>query len=73
MTRYIARYLAGRVRSIPGFRSFRTSKLRVQTVRTHLHVGIDGELFSLDAPLTVSIAPQSLSVRVPRPVSRTEG
>jgi diacylglycerol kinase family enzyme len=73
MTRYIARYLAGRVRSIPGFRSFRTSKLRVQTVRAHLHLGIDGELFSLDAPLIVTIAPQSLSVRVPRPASPTEG
>jgi YegS/Rv2252/BmrU family lipid kinase len=66
LTRYIARYLAGRVRTIPGFRSFHTSRLRVQTVRSHLHLGIDGELFSLEAPLTVSIVPQSLSVRIPR-------
>lgn len=66
LTRYIARYLAGRVRTIPGFRSFRTSRLRVQTVRTHLHLGIDGELFTLDAPLTISIVPQSLRVRIPR-------
>ncbi len=72
LTRYIARYLAGRVRTIPGFRSFRTSRLRVQTVRAHLHLGVDGELFTLDAPLTVSIVPQSLSVRVPKgaPASR---
>ena len=66
LTRYIARYLAGRVRTIPGFRSFRTSHLRVQTVHAHLRLGIDGELFTLDAPLTVSIVPQSLSVRIPR-------
>lgn len=66
LTRYIARYLAGRVRTIPGFRSFRTSHLRVQTVRDHLRLGIDGELFTLPAPLTVTIMPQSLSVRVPR-------
>lgn len=66
LTRYIARYLAGRVRTIPGFRSFRTAHLRVQTTRDHLRVGIDGELFTLSAPLTVSIVPQSLRVRVPR-------
>jgi diacylglycerol kinase family enzyme len=73
LTRYIARYLAGRVRTIPGFRSFRTAHLRVQTVRSQLRVGIDGELFTLSAPLTVSIVPQSLSVRVPRPSAVQEG
>ncbi|HEU4887276.1 MAG TPA: diacylglycerol kinase family protein [Thermoanaerobaculia bacterium] len=73
LTRYIARYLAGRVRTIPGFRSFRTAHLRVQTTRTELRVGIDGELFTLAAPLTVSIVPQSLSVRVPRPSAAQEG
>jgi diacylglycerol kinase family enzyme len=66
LTRYIARYLAGRVRTIPGFRSFRTTSLRVQSTHAHLRVGIDGELFTLAAPLHVSIAPQSLQVRVPR-------
>ncbi|HEX6642458.1 MAG TPA: diacylglycerol kinase family protein [Thermoanaerobaculia bacterium] len=66
LTRYIARYLAGRVRTIPGFRSFRTTNLRVQSTHAHLRVGIDGELFTLDAPLTVSILPQALLVRVPR-------
>lgn len=73
LTRYIARYLAGRVRTIPGFRSFRTSHLRVQSARSELRVGIDGELFTLTAPLTVSILPQSLTVRVPRRDERTEG
>lgn len=66
LTRYIARYLAGRVRTIPGFRSFRARSLHVQSTHAHVRVGIDGELFTLDAPLQVSIAPQSLHVRVPR-------
>jgi diacylglycerol kinase family enzyme len=67
LTRYIARYLAGRVRTIPGFRSFRTQSLRVQSTHARLRVGIDGELFTLAAPLRVTIEPQSLRVRVPRP------
>jgi len=64
LARYIARYLAGRVHSIPGFRSFRTRTLRVQTSHEHLRVGIDGELFTLDAPLELSIVPRSLLVGV---------
>ncbi len=66
LMRYIARYLAGRVRTIPGFRSFRTTRLRVQTSRKALKVGIDGELFEMRTPLTITIVPQSLIVRVPR-------
>jgi diacylglycerol kinase family enzyme len=66
LTRYIARYLAGRVRTIPGFRSFRTTQLRVQSTHATVRVGIDGELFSLNAPLKVAIVPQSLLVRVPK-------
>jgi diacylglycerol kinase family enzyme len=66
LTRYLARYLAGRVRTIPGFRSFRTTSLRVQSTHAQVRVGIDGELFPLAAPLTVTIVPQSLLVRVPK-------
>lgn len=73
LMRYIARYLAGRVRTIPGFRSFRTAHLRAQTGHRELRVGIDGELFTLSAPLAISILPQSLSVRVPRPPAAQEG
>jgi len=65
LMRYIARYLAGRVRTIPGFRSFRTTLLRVQSTHHELRVGIDGELFQMKMPLTVTIAPRSLIVRVP--------
>ena len=36
LARFIGRYLAGRARETPGFRSFRTSRLKVQTRRDHL-------------------------------------
>ncbi|HUR82527.1 MAG TPA: diacylglycerol kinase family protein [Thermoanaerobaculia bacterium] len=66
LTRFLARYAAGRVRTIPGFRSFKTLRMRVQTPRDHLKVGIDGEVFTLQTPLVVTAAPQSLLVKVPR-------
>lgn len=66
LMRMVARYLAGRVRTIPGFRSFRTLRMRVQSSRSHLKVGIDGEVFSLSMPLVITTVPQSLLVRVPR-------
>ena len=66
LMRWIARYLAGRVRTIPGFRSFRTTRLRVQSTHGKPDVGIDGGLFEMQMPLNVSIVPQSLIVRVPR-------
>jgi diacylglycerol kinase family enzyme len=66
LTGMMARYAAGRVRTIDGFRSFGTLRLRVQSSRAQLKVGVDGELFTLDTPLIVTAAPQSLLVRVPR-------
>jgi diacylglycerol kinase family enzyme len=63
---FIAHYLAGRVTTAPGFRSFRTARLKVQSPKRRLHVGIDGEVVTLDLPLVVTIVPQSLLVRVPR-------
>jgi len=66
LTRFIARYLAGRVRETPGFRSYRTMRMRVQSTKSKLEVGIDGELFELPTPLAITIVPQSLNVRVPR-------
>ena len=63
---FIAHYLAGRVHTAPGFRSFRTARLKVQSPKRHLHIGIDGEVATLDVPLIVTIVPQSLLVRVPR-------
>jgi YegS/Rv2252/BmrU family lipid kinase len=66
LTRFIARYAAGRVRTIPDFHSFRTTSMRVQTTRPRLKVGIDGELFTLETPLVITAVPRSLIVRVPR-------
>lgn len=66
LTRMVARYAAGRVKTIDGFRSFATLRMRVQSSRAKVKVGIDGELFSLATPLIVTAAPQSLLVRVPR-------
>lgn len=66
LTRYISRYLAGRVRTIPGFRSFRTLRMRVQSSRRALKIGIDGEVFTMAMPLVITTVPQSLSVRVPK-------
>ena len=66
LMKFVARYLAGRMREVPGFRSFRTQRMRVQSSRPHLHVGVDGEVFTLQTPLSITIVPQSLLVRVPR-------
>jgi diacylglycerol kinase family enzyme len=66
LMRYVARYAAGRVRTIPGFRSFRTLRMRVQSSRDHMKVGLDGEVFTLAVPFVVTAVPQSLVVRVPR-------
>jgi diacylglycerol kinase family enzyme len=66
LTSFIAHYLAGRVRTAPGFRSFRTSRIRVQSRKKYFHVGIDGEVATLATPLVIMIVPQSLSVKVPR-------
>lgn len=64
LMRFIARYLAGRVRETPGFRSFRTSRMKVQSSRPLIRAGIDGELVTLTTPLTITIVPQSLEVMV---------
>ncbi|HYO78736.1 MAG TPA: diacylglycerol kinase family protein [Thermoanaerobaculia bacterium] len=66
LAKLVGRYMAGRVREIPGFTSFRTTSMRVQSPRGRLKVGIDGELFTLDTPLTLLSVPQSVTVRVPR-------
>ena len=66
LMRFVAHYLAGRVREAPGFRSFRTSRVKVQSSKDHLHLGIDGEVATMETPLVITIVPQSLSVKVPR-------
>ncbi|HEX2123735.1 MAG TPA: diacylglycerol kinase family protein, partial [Thermoanaerobaculia bacterium] len=66
LMKLVARYLAGRVREVPGFRSFRTLRMRAQSSRPQLTVGVDGEVFTFATPLVVTIVPQSLVVKVPR-------
>jgi len=66
LIRFAAEYLAGRVAKTPGFRSFRTARMKVDSPRGHLHVGIDGEVFTLQTPLVITSVPQSLVVKVPR-------
>ena len=63
---FIAHYLAGRVHTAPGFRSFQTARLKLQTRGQHLDAGVDGEVARLSLPLMVTIVPQSLLVKVPR-------
>jgi len=64
LMRFLAHYLAGRVHEAPGFRSFRTSRMKVHASKQHLRVGVDGELFTFHLPIVITIAPQSLLVRV---------
>ena len=66
LMRFAAQYLRGRVREAPGFRSFRTSRMKMQTPRDHLHLGMDGEVMTMRTPLVITTVPQSLLVRVPR-------
>lgn len=66
LMRFVARYLAGRVRETPGFRSFRTARVKVQSSKPLMRVGIDGEVFTLATPVVITTVPQSLSVMVPR-------
>ena len=69
LTSFVAHYLAGRVHEAPGFRSFRTSRVKIQFSKSHLHLGIDGEVVTMDTPLVIMIVPQSLSVKVPNAAS----
>ena len=66
LMKFVAHYLAGRVHATPGFRSFKTLRMKVQSPRMTLHVGLDGELFEMAAPMVITIVPQGLLVRVPR-------
>jgi diacylglycerol kinase family enzyme len=66
LMKFAAHFLAGRVSQAPGFRSFRTQRVKVQSRHQRLHVGIDGEVFTLTTPLTITSVPQSLLVKVPK-------
>jgi len=66
LMKYAAHYLAGNVRTAPGFRSFRTSRMKIYSARKKMRAGVDGEVFEFDVPLVITIVPQSVLVKVPR-------
>jgi diacylglycerol kinase family enzyme len=59
----VAKYLRGKIADVPGFRSIRTTSLRLDTGRRRLRLSIDGELVDLDTPVQIAIVPASLLVR----------
>lgn len=61
--RAAAMYFRGRLPDVDGFRHTRTTQLRVDTVRHHLHLSVDGELVKLAPPLQLAAVPASLLVR----------
>lgn len=65
LMKFVASYLAGRVKGTPGFRSFQTTGVKLQATKQAIRVGIDGELFTLKTPLTLISVPSSLLVKVP--------
>jgi diacylglycerol kinase family enzyme len=65
LMKFAAHFLAGAVTRTPGFRSFRTAVMKVNSRRPHLHVGVDGEVFAITTPLVITSVPQSLVVKVP--------
>lgn len=65
LMRFLAHYLAGRVSRAPGFRSFRTTAVKVQSPQKQLRVGIDGEVEVMQPPLVITILPCALNVMAP--------
>lgn len=63
--RATAKYFRGKVGEVPGFRSVRTTQLRVDTGRRRLRVSLDGELVEMQTPLQIAAVPSSLLVRAP--------
>ena len=61
-----AHYLAGRVQKAPGFRSFRTRSLKLQSPRRSIQLGIDGEIMTAAMPAVITTVPSSLLIRVPK-------
>jgi len=63
--RAAAKYFRGKVDEIPGFKSIRTTQLRLDTARHRLRIYVDGELIELTTPLQIAAVPSSLLVRAP--------
>jgi diacylglycerol kinase family enzyme len=63
--RATAKYFRGKIADIPGFRSTRTTQMRVDTGKRRLRVSIDGELVEMETPLQIACVPSALLVRAP--------
>jgi diacylglycerol kinase family enzyme len=63
--RAAAKYLRGKIVDVQGFRSVRTTHLRVDAARKRMRVSVDGELVELETPLQIAAVPSSLLVRAP--------
>ncbi|HVG22633.1 MAG TPA: diacylglycerol kinase family protein [Thermoanaerobaculia bacterium] len=63
--RAAAKYFRGKIGDVPGFRTIRTTQLRVDTGRRGLRVSLDGELVDIQTPLQIAAVPASLLVRAP--------
>lgn len=63
--RAAAKYFRGRIVDVPGFRSVRTTRIRIDTGKRRLRVSIDGELNDMETPLQIAAVPSSLLVRAP--------
>ena len=61
--RAAAKYLRGKIVDVQGFRSVRTTHLRVDTPRRRMRVSIDGELVEMETPLQIAAVPSALLVR----------
>ena len=61
--RILARYVSGKI-DASEFRSIYTTHLKVQSSRSAIAVGMDGEVFKMPSPLLISIEPKSLAVKV---------
>lgn len=63
--RAAAKYLRGKIVDVQGFRSVRTTQLRVDNSRGRISVSLDGELVEMETPLQIAAVPSSLLVRAP--------
>ena len=60
----VGRYLRGKMDG--AIRSVRTTRLRVESARESMKVGLDGELHELATPIVISVVRRGLNVRTPR-------
>jgi len=63
--RAAAKYFRGKIGDVDGFRSVRTTQMRIDTGKRRLQISVDGEPMELETPLQLAAVPSSLLVRAP--------